>query len=681
MSRRDGLFLGVAALVLATAVAAPRAARADIASFDLSAKIYVKWLFWNNDSQGLLNWGNPFWPDEYSLGGQGGDNGVGSEFELSITGRVSRYVEAGVRLKSRFGALWHDWWENGDMLYDEANTSGQSLGMDHAEYIKLRGFFIRFAPPIPTVEWITVGSSDLGMFNEWTIGKIRYIDRDNAKGFFVLGSAFEDQFRYHLAVIALPRLWVGPAWSTGVGDTALLTDPFYSQDYAYAARLDVAPDEIDWFRMSLIATLTHDMEFDVADPDTRSTLYPTCTDPLGNPVPGCERDHAVDWNTRYLSSNMSFEAWLEPLDWLSIHLLGGLAIGRVNEDYVANGVIENNGFFPIVYKDATDFAARARILFDDPFEVGVSFKLEYFNIGEDFNAIFGARREADALLTDGFIEGGQLPTLNLANEFVDFDEPWVESCIGWHGVTGIVGFQVDALELELEGTFLTYNTNAQFRRTADNPRTSIPGMGEAIYPHFLHTDGYTDVEFWDYANRPEDDRGRDPRAVYRMNQDRWTVISVLKGSYRFDVGRGLDLKFKLKFIRDQDGRSDLVAADDYVGNILTARLSLSYPITDEFTVMIGTQIDRWWEAARLGTFNVSFNDRGEIIPGTVQTSGYFDDVTERYKAILGLSYDFEGIQFKWVLEYVHKRLDYGNPDQAALRWDVWRSKAALEVAW
>ena len=26
-------------------------------------------------------------------------------------------------------------------------------------------------------------------------------------------------------------------------------------------------------------------------------------------------------------------------------------------------------------------------------------------------------------------------------------------------------------------------------------------------------------------------------------------------------------------------------------------------------------------------------------------------------------------------------LDYGNPDQASLRWDVWRSKAALEVSW
>ena len=44
--------------------------------------------------------------------------------------------------------------------------------------------------------------------------------------------------------------------------------------------------------------------------------------------------------------------------------------------------------------------------------------------------IFGARREADVLWTDGFMEGGQLPTLNLANEFVDFDEDWYESIVG-----------------------------------------------------------------------------------------------------------------------------------------------------------------------------------------------------------------------------------------------------------
>ena len=152
-------------------------ALADIGRFDLAGRIYTKWLYRNDDSQGVLWLGNPFPAgDNYS-----GNNGVGSEFELKIMGEVSEAVRAEVRLKSRFGALWHDWWENGDLKPGEIDTSGESLGMNHAEYIKLRGYFIDANLPIPSVRSVLVGSSDLGMFNPWTIGKVRYIDRDNAK--------------------------------------------------------------------------------------------------------------------------------------------------------------------------------------------------------------------------------------------------------------------------------------------------------------------------------------------------------------------------------------------------------------------------------------------------------------------------------------------------------------------
>ena len=80
----------------------------------------------------------------------------------------------------------------------------------------------------------------------------------------------------------------------------------------------------------------------------------------------------------------------------------------------------------------------------------------------------GARREADVLLTDGiitggFTRGGQLPTLNLANEFVDWDEPWFESCIGWHGATGLLEYVSGPLKVTGEYTFIGYNTNAQGR--------------------------------------------------------------------------------------------------------------------------------------------------------------------------------------------------------------------------
>ena len=109
----------------------PTLAVADLINFNLAGQIYTKWLYRNNDNQGVLSYGNPFWPDNMA-----GDNGVSSEFQLLVEGRVGDYVQAGVRIKSRFGALWQDWWENGDIKYDQVeNTSGESLGMNRAQYM------------------------------------------------------------------------------------------------------------------------------------------------------------------------------------------------------------------------------------------------------------------------------------------------------------------------------------------------------------------------------------------------------------------------------------------------------------------------------------------------------------------------------------------------------------------
>jgi len=225
-------------------------ADADIANFDLAAKIYTKWLYRNNDSHGILWLGHPAEKDNYS-----GDNGVGSEVDLVLTGRISKYVKAQVRIKSRFGALWHNWWENGDMR-DLPDNSGESLGMNHAEYIKLRGYWFRIKTPTPFINYIHVGSSDFSQFNEWTIGKVRFIGRDNGKGIVIYGK-FGDRVRYHIGIIPLPKLWVGPGWTTGIGDTAL-AQPFIGQDYAYALRMDFEP--LDWMQIKLIGSLALDWE-------------------------------------------------------------------------------------------------------------------------------------------------------------------------------------------------------------------------------------------------------------------------------------------------------------------------------------------------------------------------------------------------------------------------------------
>ncbi|MGM0575687.1 MAG: hypothetical protein ACQEXJ_08155 [Myxococcota bacterium] len=629
------------ALLATVLLGASTPASADIGRFDLAGRIYTKWLYRNDDSQGVLTWGNPFWPDNVS-----GHNGVGSEFELKILGAVSRAVRAEVRLKSRFGALWQDWWENGDQAYDEVNTSGESLGMNHAQYMKLRGYYIEANLPIPTVRSVLVGSSDLGMFNPWTIGKVRYIDRDNAKGTFVTGGSEDGTFGYVLAAIALPKLFAGPGWSTGIGDPKLRT-PFWSRDWAYAAKLTAESYDVGTF--TLIGSITRDSEVDVSDPDAQGSVHGQCRDALGNPIEGCEKDYAVEAVQRYSNAVATLEYEGLLFDVVGVEALAAISSSDVNEDVAFNGVEGNAGVAPIVFDDVVGHAAKLRIDLYDPFEIGLSFKLEGFSIGEHFNSIFGARREADVLLTDGFIEGGQLPTMNIANEFMDFDEPWYESAIGWVGATVVPEMEFRRFTLSAEATFIGYHTNAQERDV------------ESTYPDFLHADGFTDTDLYDFPNAT--DRGRDPRSVFRRNQDRHTWIAVLRGRWEPDWALSPGLDVKLKAILDRDDRSHTTEADDYRGTQLIGRLAVDARVTDALKLGLGTKLEHWDEDNRRGTLEL----------------GYGDDTTDKAKAFVSVLYTWSGFNFAYYLEYLHKdQRREREPDQL---WDVFRSKATLEVVW
>lgn len=632
----------VATLFAATLLfGATSVAQADISRFDLTGRLYTKWLYQNDDSQGLVTHGNPFWPDNVS-----GTNGTGTEFELTLKGNVSKAVRAEVRLKSRFGSLWQDWWENGDMGYPIPNTSGESLGMNHGEYMKLRGYRIEANLPIPTVEQVVVGSSDLAMFNPWTIGKIRYIDRDNAKGTFIFGGSEDGFFDYTLAAIALPKLFAGPGWSTGLGDP-LLNTPFWSSDWAYAVKLQT--QDLDVGTFVLIGTLTRDHEIDIADPDAQGSLNPQCLDVLGHPIAGCEKDHAVERVTRYSNAVATLQYKGELVETLSIDALCAFSSSDVNEALSFNGVAGNAGVSPIVHADVVDVAGVVRLDLADPLDIGVSLQVEAFSIGEHFNSIFGARREADVLLTDGFIEGGQLPTLNIANEFMDFDEAFYESAIGWVGVTIVPEWEGDDTVVRGEFTYLTYHTNAQERDV------------DARYPDFLHTDGFTDTDVYDYANAS--DRGRDPRSVFRRNQDRQTLIMRVEGRQEFDPGFPLGVELKLKVILDEDQRSHSTLADDYDGKRYVARLAIDSQWGDSLRVTLGGLVEHWDETHRKGTLEL----------------GYGDDRTDKAKAFVTASYRWEGFRLRTHLEFLHKTQD--REREPSQLWNILRSKATLEVTW
>jgi hypothetical protein len=640
---------------LALAGAAPYA-RADKSKFDMNARLYTKYLYTNDDTQGVLWLGNPFWPDDIA-----GSNGTATELYLRLNGNVSDSVRAWASVQSRFGGTWQDWWESGEWKYNgEHNTSGDSLGMNRAQYVKFRGFGIDVKLDVPPVRHVMVGASDLGMFNPFTIGKIRYIDRENGRGVFVLGgfapeAGADDVVKFTAAAIALPKLWVGPSWSTGVGDDAL-DNPYISQDWAYGLRVDLAPPDADWLKVTWIGTYTRDVEFDRWDPDAQGSVNANCKDSQGGAISGCEMDHAVGTYPRFRNAVTTLEADVQPGNVFAGNFLVAAEWSDIGEEFAENGVKDNDGMFPMVYEDTTDIAGRARLSFIDPFESGLTFKLEGFYFGPKWTSVFAARREEDVLWTDGFLEGGQLPTLNLANEFIDFDEPWYESCVGWAGGTALLVQQTGGLEASLELTGLTYATNMQNR--------DIDGM----YPTFLYSEGYTDTDTYDYANTT--DRGRDPRSVYKRDQDRLTGIAVAKAAYTFDSG--FKVEARLKHIYDDDRRKlryqgHVYPDDDYVGNITTARLRVEQPLWSRMTVGLGGQFDYWDEQNREGD----------------PDGGYADYLTMKQKGFLSLGYDFGGVKFTYYLEYLHKVQDRppGFRDPEDQLWDVWRAKASLEVGW
>jgi hypothetical protein len=250
----------------------------------------------------------------------------------------------------------------------------------------------------------------------------------------------------------------------------------------------------------------------------------TCGDPdaIGSTNAIDRRDGAVTTNARYQNANSTLEVTSNAIDWLGVKLLGAYSWSKTDDRHVFNSVSGAQGFTPVPMGEHHGYAGIARFEVFDPLDADLDFQFEYFNIGRDWVSVFGARREQDLLLTEGFVDG-QVATLNVANEFQDFSDPFYEPIIGWHGATATMLWSPGALELGGEGTFIEYNTD-----TGANPLDT-----DKVYPDFLYTDGMTDTELYSFANT--NDRGRDPRSVYHQHQNRSTFIGVVKGSYTFDV--------------------------------------------------------------------------------------------------------------------------------------------------
>src|SRR3954452_22447697 len=249
--------LTIALLACCAALAAMPARAVDGQTMVITGEDYTKWLWGNQHTDGSV-YNFPTVPGEGY-----GDNGQGTEIDLLIASHPSKNIEVTARLQSRFN---QNQWTNyggfgGRNPALENPPGGDCIGGDCGEFdprsnedMKMRGLTARFTPGFKWLDAATIGSSDLGMFDPYTIGKIRYIDRDNAKAVLFQGLLGSRKLTYDLIRVSLPRLFAGPNFNTG---------DYTGQDGTYGLQLKLSPAPV--FDIVGVAERTRDLEIDPTD--------------------------------------------------------------------------------------------------------------------------------------------------------------------------------------------------------------------------------------------------------------------------------------------------------------------------------------------------------------------------------------------------------------------------------
>jgi hypothetical protein len=519
-------------LAVAAALAPLPALAADGQTLLITGEDYTKWLWGTQRTDGSVY-------NFTTVPGEGyGDNGQGTEIDLYLLSKPAKNVEVQGRLQSRFN---QNQWTNfagfgGRNPALENPPGGDCLGGDCGEfdprsneYIKLRGLTARYTPGFKLLDAVTIGSTDLGMFDAFTIGKIRYIDRDNAKAVLFQGSLLGRKLGYDVIRVSLPRLFAGPNFNTG---------DYTGEDSDYGLQLKLTPSA--FFDAVLVWERARDLEVDRFDRnfDNGRNVADRFRNDVAGVRFGIHPGATVDFRGLYYHS----EAQSDPRF--------GVPAG-----------FGTAGFSPVPAGKLDDPAYRADVDFNDPFHVGLSFNLEYFNIGAQYVSILAARREDDVLLTEGHDSawvfpgpdnsafgvfagnptrigyGGwqgnaqQVATLSVDNEFTDFEEPMAETVIGWKGITLVPKWTIGNWDLSGEYSKIGYNTNWQ---AWGDPTRAIDN---AIYPNFE-----SDAGVGSYRN------------AYAPFQDKDTDIVVLRAKTLVNVGQGVEVFGKIKLIDETDKR-------------------------------------------------------------------------------------------------------------------------------
>ena len=528
MKTRTIKTIGLALLLVAVAASGTAWAQQGPA-FSLGGTTYTKWLWGNQRDQGAL-YGFKDAP------GEGwGDNGQGTEIELLIKAKPSKYVEVQARLHSRF---YQNFWTNMGGWGNPSNGadcsgSGTSVGCGEFDprsnqYVKLRGVAVTLTPGYSWLDSATIGSSDWGMFDPYVVGRIRYIDRDNVAGLLFQGSAIGKSLTWDAARISLPRLWAGPSYNTG---------NYHAADGAYVGQFKYSGGSA-WDFGGLVQWV-NDIEVDPKDInwDNGKNTRVRFRNTVAGAKLGVHPSATVDARAAYYYTTYESATDLAPANF---------------------GI---NGYSPVPAGAHKDWAGKLNLDFNDIGHSGFGVNVEAFHIGAEYVSMMAARRESDVLLTEGHdgtwalpgpnnaaygVFGGnptvigyggwegpaqQVATINVDNQFTDFNEPMAETSIGWEGITITPTFQKGTLELAAEYSYITYDTNWQ--AWGDDSRS----ITNSLYPAM---DTQTGMGSY--------------RSAYAPFQDKKTQIGLIKGKYVIEAGKGIDLYGKVKFIDETDKR-------------------------------------------------------------------------------------------------------------------------------
>lgn len=485
----------------------------------------------------------------------GGDQGQFTELNLIFKATISPKVQAGGRIQSRSSdAYWSQYGgfgqENGTVsasgstaagcvaLPCAVNVTGSSNNhVNSQKMMKLRGAYVELTPGYDWLNLARIGTSDWGMFDPFTVGKVRYIDRDNYNGLYFKGPITSGS-SWEFARVSLPTYlqlgWGGPG--TGGSDATQYNEAIYIAQFKVPVGGTKVAASYQSFIDHALGTNNGYSGINTAA-ETKNTVFMLKAD--GSLTDG------VDLRGAVYRSSFTIAPGLSPA-WGYNSPSGNKNDGAVKLDADLN-------------------------LVD-----GLALNLQYFNIGAGYHSIGAARRESDVLLTEGseaawynwgspIWSGGATADYTQSatnvymtdNDYMDFNESPAQSVLGWKGLTALGKLDMANTPMSIELTRVGYNSNWQ----------NYPATGPLSGGQF----------------------------GYATNQDRNTNIIAFKLNHNFHVMGGMDTNFKLKRVDDKDKVSLASAIDDRAVLDNSASLSVGSQLSSDLygTISYGRYIRRY----------------------------------------------------------------------------------------